>query len=253
MLTIGVAPIVAEKMCCMFYRTDEGSGLAHDPWMMCVIPRPIGWISSVDDVGRLNLAPYSFFNAVAENPPMVMFATNGKHDCGEKDTARNIRSTGQFVCNMASVEFLEAVRVSSQPLSSDVNEFELASLETLPSVLVKPPRVKGAPIHLECEFITAIYLPSGNDGETNLLTIGRVVGIHLDDRVLRNGRVDAASLRPLGRLGYGQFAALSDVIAPHGSNSDAGRAALSFDKGKRDVSHFDRYRGYVYRRGRCDA
>jgi flavin reductase (DIM6/NTAB) family NADH-FMN oxidoreductase RutF len=196
----------------MFYRTSDGSGLPRDPWMMCVMPRPIGWISTISSKGGLNLAPYSFFNAIAEHPPMVMFATNGRHEHGEKDTASNIRATGQFVCNMATVDFLKAVRTSGNPFSPEVSEFDLADLETEPSIVVKPPRVKGSPIHLECEFVTAIHLPTGTNGETNLVTVGRVLGIHIDDRVIKDGLVDVASVRPLGRLGYGQFTAVSDAI-----------------------------------------
>jgi flavin reductase (DIM6/NTAB) family NADH-FMN oxidoreductase RutF len=197
----------------MFYHTGKGSGLPRDPWMMCVMPRPIGWISSLDSQGKLNLAPYSFFNAVAENPPMVMFATTGKHAHGLKDTAANIRATKQFVCNMATKRFLDAVRTSSDPVSSEVDEFILAGLETEPSVLVGPPRVKGSPIHLECEFVKEIELPSGGDGETNLMTIGRVLGVNIDDSVLELGLVDVARVAPLARLGYGKFAVITEELA----------------------------------------
>jgi flavin reductase (DIM6/NTAB) family NADH-FMN oxidoreductase RutF len=194
----------------MFYRTNTDSGLPHDPWMMCIIPRPIGWISSMSASGVLNLAPYSFFNAVAEHPPMIMFATNGGHPHGEKDTAANIRETGEFVCNMATSELREAVAVSADPLPPGDNEFDCARLTTVPSALVKPPRVKASPIHLECKLVRQIDLPSGPGPEVNVLTIGHVVGIHIDDSVMINGLIDIARLRPLARLGYNRFSVLTE-------------------------------------------
>jgi flavin reductase (DIM6/NTAB) family NADH-FMN oxidoreductase RutF len=198
----------------MFYRPSEGHGLPRDPWMMCVIPRPIGWISTLSASGRPNLAPYSFFNAVGEDPPMVMFATTGTHAHGEKDSANNIRATGEFVCNMATMELKEQVQVSSVPLPSGDSEFLLAQLETEPSEIVKPPRVKGSPIHIECVFLTSLDLPRGNQ-DSNVITIGKVVGIHIDDRVLKDGLVDVARLRPLARLGYDQFTDVTHSFEIH--------------------------------------
>jgi flavin reductase (DIM6/NTAB) family NADH-FMN oxidoreductase RutF len=197
----------------MFYRPSEGHGLPRDPWMMCVIPRPIGWISTLSAAGELNLAPYSFFNAVAEDPPMVMFATNGAHSHGEKDTARNVRATREFVCSMASSELRTEVKISSVPLKPGDNEFARAQLETEVSNLVKPPRVKGSPIQLECTFVAAIDLPRGASGDRNLLTIGEVVGVHIDDAVMRDGLVDVTRLRPLARLGYDQFTEVSHAFS----------------------------------------
>lgn len=195
----------------MFCRPEDAYDLVQKHWMMCVVPRPIGWISTLSRDGDRNLAPYSFFNAIAEHPPMVMFASNGGHRHGKKDTARNIRETGEFVCNMASADMLDAVRQTSAPVGPTVDEFELAGLEFEPSRIVRPPRVKGAPIHLECVYVNSIELPSSI--EENILTIGRVVGIHISDDVLDNGQIDLTRLRPLARLGYGQFAAVENYLS----------------------------------------
>jgi flavin reductase (DIM6/NTAB) family NADH-FMN oxidoreductase RutF len=201
----------------MFYQPSQGHGLPRDPWMMCVIPRPIGWISTLNASGQPNLAPYSFFNAVGEDPPMVMFATTGSHDHGAKDSASNIRATGEFVCNMATMDLREQVKISSLPLLPGDNEFVRAGLETEPSRIVKPPRVKGSPVHIECVLVTTIELPRGVR-DSNIMTVGRVVGVHIDDRVLKNGMVDVSRLRPLARLGYDRFAEIGsafDVNVPH--------------------------------------
>ena len=197
----------------MYYRPGEPSGLARDPWMMCVVPRPIGWISSISPEGRINLAPYSFFNAVAEDPPMVMFASNGAHPHGAKDTARNVRATGEFVCNMATFALRAAVKHTSAPVDAKTDEFALARLEMLASTLVRPPRVAASPIHLECRFVTALELPPERGGAPNTLIVGEVVGIHISDEVIVDGLVDLARFKPLARLGYDRFASVETSFA----------------------------------------
>ena len=123
----------------MFYKTDEPHGLPHDPLKSCVVPRPIGWISSLAADGTVNLAPFSFFNLLCSEPPMVMFAANGKHPHGHKDSIVNVEATGEFVCSMATWDLRQHVKETSAPVLPDTNEFELAGLETEPSELVKPP------------------------------------------------------------------------------------------------------------------
>ncbi|MBI2587020.1 MAG: flavin reductase family protein, partial [Rhodospirillales bacterium] len=134
----------------MFYRTDGPHGLPHDPFLSCIVPRPIGWVSTVSADGIVNLAPYSFFNGVAVKPPMVMFASSGRQAHGPKDSLANIEATGEFVCNLATWELRERMNQTSAPVPPEIDEFALAGLETEPSQLVKPPRVKAAPVHLEC-------------------------------------------------------------------------------------------------------
>ena len=130
----------------MFYRTDEPHGLPHNPFNALVTPRPIGWISSVDGAGNVNLAPYSFFNAVSYSPPQVMFAASGYHtEGGLKDSVRNIQETGEFVVNMVNWELREAMNVTSTAAPKNVDEFEVAGLEKETAEMVTPPRVKGCP------------------------------------------------------------------------------------------------------------
>ncbi len=187
----------------MFYETEDNRhGLPHDPFKSCVIPRPIGWISTLSAQNVVNLAPYSFFNGVASDPPMVMFASNGPAANPTKDSLANCAETGEFVFNVATWDLREAMNRSSAPVGADADEFELANLEKAPSVLVKPPRVKASPIHMECRVHQIVDLPSTDPKARNALVLGRVVGIHIDEAVLTGGLVDMAKLRPIARLGY---------------------------------------------------
>ncbi|MCW8278788.1 flavin reductase family protein [Pseudomonas sp. PCH199] len=188
-------------------RDDEEINL-H--WMSCVVPRPVGWVSTVSASGIPNLAPYSFFNALSENPPIVAFGSNGRHAHGRKDTAKNILETGQFVCNMTTFDLHAQVRTTSEGGRPDINKFERAGLDFEASSLVKPPRVKASPIHIECVLWKTVELPS--ELEENLLIIGRVVGVHINDACLTEGRIDLSRIRPLARLGYGQFSTLGDIV-----------------------------------------
>ena len=198
----------------MFYKTDGPHGLPHNPFLSLIVPRPIGWISSISAEGVVNLAPYSYFNGVAGNPPMVMFASSGRQPHGPKDSLANIEATGEFVCNMATWDLREQMSMTSTPAPADVDEFRLAGLETEPAELVRPPRVKGSPVHLECRYHATVELPcNGKDkGERNAICIGRVVGIHIDDAVLVDGRVDVKRIRPIARLGYQDYAVVDTVF-----------------------------------------
>ncbi|WP_223542729.1 flavin reductase family protein [Pseudomonas sp. BF-RE-26] len=188
-------------------RDDEA---INKHWMSCVVPRPIGWISTLSKDGVPNLAPYSFFNALSENPPIVVFGSNGRHAHGTKDTARNILETGEFVCNMATYDLRVEVRASSEAELPQVNEFERAGLEFEASLLVMPPRVKASPVHIECVLLKTVELPSVI--EENLLIIGRVVGIHINDTYLTEGRIDLSRIRPLARLGDGRFSTITEIL-----------------------------------------
>lgn len=161
---------------------------------------------------------------------MVMFASNGAHAHGEKDTARNVQETKEFVCNMATWDLGDAVKKTSQPVDHDVDEFELAGLPLAPSKLVAPPRVASSPIQLECRLVTTFALPDQRDGTPNTLLVGRVLGVHINDEVLDGGLIDISRLRPLARLGYDRFGVVDAGFtlprASHGIVHDAaaGRA-----------------------------
>ena len=198
----------------MFYKTDEPHGLPHDPFKSCVAPRPIAWVSSLHPSGAVNLAPYSFFNALASDPPLVMVSFNGYHaHGGEKDTLANIKAMREFVVNMVPLALKDAMNASTANVGHDVNEFELAELTMEDSTLVKPPRVREAPIHLECELHQEIELPCSKPDSINRMIIGRVLGVHIDDEVLVDGLVDLTRIKPLARLGYMQYAAVEDLFS----------------------------------------
>jgi flavin reductase (DIM6/NTAB) family NADH-FMN oxidoreductase RutF len=196
----------------MFYEPRNGHGLAHDPMKACVIPRPIGWISTISGDGVFNLAPFSYSNLVAGEPPM--FSSNGVHlDGGAKDSALNAAETGEFVYNLATWETREAMNQSSLHVARDEDEFELAGLTKATSMLVKPPRVAESPINLECKTWKTIELPSGKSGAHNVMVIGEVVGVHIvDDALKENGVIDVVSLRAVARLGYLDYSVVDEVF-----------------------------------------
>jgi flavin reductase (DIM6/NTAB) family NADH-FMN oxidoreductase RutF len=197
----------------VFYKTSEHHGLPHNPFKSCVVPRPIAWVSSIHPNGTLNLAPFSFFNALAVDPPMVMLAFNGYHEHGgEKDTLHNIKATGEFVVNMVPLKLKDAMNMTSAAVAHEVDEIDLAGLETQASVLVKPPRVAAAPIHLECELYQEIELPCTREDSTNRTIIGMVLGVHIHDEVLTDGLVDLTKVNPLARLGYSQYTSVQDIF-----------------------------------------
>lgn len=196
----------------MFYRPGlDSHGLPHDPFKALVAPRPIGWISSADSSGGANLAPYSFFNAVSEKPPMVMYCTMGLKLGGEerKDTLANIRATGEFVANIVPLALRDAMNLTSGPYPAGEDEFEIAGLTKAASRLVAPPRVAEAPAALECRVWKIVDLP----GPSSAMVIGEVVGVFVDENVLRDGLVDVTLYQPLSRLGYKHYAAVREVFS----------------------------------------
>lgn len=198
----------------MFYRTDVNDhGLPHDPFKACVVPRPIGWISTLSPAGVHNLAPYSFFNGVATAPPMVMFASNGRQPHGAKDSLANVEQTGEFVANLATWDLRDAMNRSSAPLGPDVDEFAFAGLEALPATLVRPARVAGAPVHLECVHHQTVDLPSNDPGGRNAIVIGQVVGVHIDDGLISDGILDLSRVQPLARLGYFDYTVVNEMFS----------------------------------------
>ncbi len=187
----------------MFYRTSEDHGLPRDPFNAIVVPRPIGWISSIDARGTVNLAPYSFFNAVAYRPPQVMFAATTTHSHGGlKDSIRNARETGEFVVNLATWALRTQMNATAVPAPRHVDEFEYAGVTRAPSELVNPPRVAESPVHLECIHTRTVDLPTDVQDDPNTVVFGQVIGIHIADWAIKDGHVDTVALRPVGRLGY---------------------------------------------------
>ena len=202
----------------MYYEPDRDVGpYFHDHVKALVAPRPIGWISSLSPTGIANLAPYSFFNILATGPTIVGFGS-----CLRKDSQANVEESGEFVCNIPTYDLREAVNGSSVQVGRDQDEFDLLGLEKAPSVRIKPPRVAAAPAHLECVYLGSVplYTVAGDRHEFTLI-LGQVVAIHIDDRFIRDGRVDAESMRHLSRLGYFDFTAVRDVFEvawPEGYN-----------------------------------
>ena len=175
-------------------------GLVRDPFKSIVAPRPVGWISTVSADGIVNLAPYSYFNAVSEDPHFLMFASGGI-----KDSVRNIMQTGEFVCSLATFDLRHAVNVSSAAMPYGVDEFPIAGLTAAPSKFVKPPRVRESPAALECRHHQTVVLPSGNKGTNYHVVIGEVIGIHLDEAFVNNGRLSTGDLMPIARLGGPEY------------------------------------------------
>ena len=180
-----------------FYEPRLGHGLPHDPFNAIVGPRPIGWISSQDSDGQLNLAPYSFFNAFNYTPPLIGFAS-----VGAKDTLRNIEQTGEFVWNLTTRDLAEQMNLSSAPLPPGVSEFERAGLATAPSRIVQVPRVAASPVSFECRRSQIIQLQSAaGEPVDSWLILGEVVGVHIDETLMVNGIYDTAAARPVLRGG----------------------------------------------------
>jgi flavin reductase (DIM6/NTAB) family NADH-FMN oxidoreductase RutF len=195
----------------LFYRPGlDPHGLPHDPFNALVSPRPIGWIASRGADGRDNLAPYSFFNAVAYTPPQVMFASvSAKRDRGDtKDSVANIRETGVFSVNIVSYALREAMNLTSGAWERDVDEFALAGLEREECRAIACSRVAAAPAVLECRATQIVRLA----GPANLVVFGEVAGVHIRDEVLADGKVDVTRYQPLARLGYKDYARVTEVF-----------------------------------------
>ena len=199
----------------MFYEPrNNDHGLPFNPLKACVVPRPIGWISTVDAGGAVNLAPFSFFNMLSYNPPYVLFSSGMHSDSAHKDTVLNIEQTGEFVYNMATWDQREAMNLSALIVERSVDELAAAGLEPLPSSLVRPPRVKGAPVHFECRHYRTLDLPGRTPRAAHKVVIGEVVGVHIDDGALTaDGLLDVARIRPIGRLGYMDYVSVEKLFS----------------------------------------
>ncbi len=194
----------------MFYEPKNGHGLPHNPFGAIIAPRPIGWISTRSASGQDNLAPYSFFNAVAYEPPQVMFAsTSGKPDRDEgKDTVGNIRDTGFFCVNVVSEALKDAMNATSAALPRDRDEFSVAGLDRAECQTIPCSRVVASPAALECKLVQIVELP----GKMNRMVIGEVTGIHLRDDCLIDGKFDVTRFALLARLGYRDYTTVRDAF-----------------------------------------
>ena len=177
-----------------------------------VLPRPIGWISTVDADGRPNLAPFSFFSVVCASPPTVVFCPMIRGVDGKaKDTLNNVRATGEFVVNIVSEELAEAMNLSSVESPPEVNEFEFARVTAAPSVMVRPPRVRESRVHFECRVRQIVEISSAPGGGS--LVIGEVLHIHVDEGVLVGGdKINLTALKPVGRLAGGSYVRVTDMF-----------------------------------------
>ena len=195
----------------MFYRPADGHGLPHNPFNAVVTPRPIGWISTRGADGSDNLAPYSFFNAVAYVPPQVMFAsTSAKDDRGDtKDSVGNIRESGVFAVNIVEYAMRDVMNQTSGPWDREIDEFGLAEIEKAPCSEIDCPRVSGAPATLECRMTQIVQL----DGAANFVVFGEVVGVHLRDDCIVDGTFDVTRFNPLTRLGYRDYSVVREVFS----------------------------------------
>ena len=177
----------------MFYETARNDhGLPYNPYKSIVVPRPIGWVTTLDTEGGVNLAPYSQFNNLGYDPPYVMFSSGSRHnDGGPKDSARNALVTGEFVCNMATWELRDEINTTAQMVAPAVDEAKLAGLEMVSSNLVAPPRVKESPVHLECRYHSTLTLPGNSVDNIVYVVVGEVVGVHISDDVITDqGKID---------------------------------------------------------------
>ena len=192
--------------------THLPSGLSHNPLKAIVSPRPIGWISSQGSDGSVNLAPYSYFNAISEQPPMIMFSSAPGGD-KSKDSLRNVLETKEFVVNVVSAALGDAMNVSSGSFPYGTNEFNKAGLEMAAGATVSVPRVKAAPAALECCLWQAIDLPAPDNERASTMVIGTIIGIHIADDVIVDGKVDVTAYQPLARLGYLDYTQVKELFA----------------------------------------
>ena len=198
----------------MFYDPiKRDHGLKHNPLIACVMPRPIGWISTVSTAGIINLAPFSFFNLVSGDPPVVMFSASPKPDNGRKDSQINAEETGEFVFNLATWDLREQMNVTASIEEPNFDEMEAVNLTPAPSRLVKAPGVAESPVRFECRYMQTIDMPPSRSGNYSSVVFGQVAGIYIDDAAIVDGLVDVTRMRPLGRLGYNDYVVVDEVFS----------------------------------------
>lgn len=192
----------------MFYKYEDGHSLPHDPLTAIVSPRPIGWISSRSASGEINLAPYSYFNMISTKPCLLMFSSEG-----HKDSVSFIEETGQFATNLVSAHLAQAMNATSVSAPRGTSEFEIAGLTPKDCTIIGAPRIAEAYATLEC-VVTDIRQPKDRHGKDvyAFLVTGEVVGVHIDESILTNGLIDMAKAQPVSRLGYMDFASVTETF-----------------------------------------
>jgi flavin reductase (DIM6/NTAB) family NADH-FMN oxidoreductase RutF len=213
----------------MFYMPEKNDhGLPRPPCKSCVVPRPIGWLSTLSVVGVANLAPYSQFTNLTFEPPYVLVSINQGRLQNSKDPTVNIEKTGEFVYNMATYDLREAMNVTAAEFAPEVDEFEAAGLTKAPSRLVKPYRVAESPVQLECVYVQTLRLPGEGLVGTADIIIGKVIGIHIKDEfILPDGKLDILKMRPLARLGYSDYTSVENVFEMRPSTLAGDRADIA--------------------------
>ncbi|OJJ30018.1 hypothetical protein ASPWEDRAFT_46741 [Aspergillus wentii DTO 134E9] len=196
-------------------RSDPSSSymiIADKPNQACVVPRPIGWISTQNASGQSNLAPYSQFNNLTFDPPYVMFSSNQTVEGVRKDTVINAEQTGQFVWNLATWDLRDAVNISAEQVPYGVDEFARAGVTKESAKLVNAPMVKESPVKFECEYHSTVRLPGNPPMGTVDVVIGKVIAVHIKDEVLTDGLLDVTKTKPIARCGYYQYAVIKDTF-----------------------------------------
>ena len=198
----------------MYFQPGEHkkAGLSFSPIKAIISPRPIGWISSRGKNGTCNLAPYSYFNAISEHPPMVIFSSAPSDGTQHKDSLRNVIETEEFVVNVVSSALGQAMNITSAGLSYGESEFTAANLEMADCETISAPRVVASPAALECKLWKVIELPKLNRTNGGVMIVATITGIHIDDAVIKDGKVDVTAYQPLARLGYMDYARISNVF-----------------------------------------
>ena len=190
----------------------KAAGLAHNPLKAIVTPRPIGWISSRGANGSVNLAPYSYFNAVCDDPAMVMFSAETLAGGQRKDSLRNIEETGEFVVNIVGEAQFDAMNISSGNYPYGENEFIHAGLEMVESQTVAVPRAGGVPAALECRLQDTVTLPRNAEDKGYVMVLGQVTGLYVDEAVVVDGRISYDKFVPISRLGYRDYGRTTDIF-----------------------------------------
>jgi len=188
---------------------SEPHNLAHDPTTSLVVPRPIGWITTISAAGVVNLAPYSYFNLISSHPPFVMYSSNTR-----KHSQDHSESGGEFVFNLATFALRNEMNITGGNYPADVSEPEVAKLAMAPSRIVKPPRVAAAPVALECLYVQTVPVVAASGKKSSYeMVIGEVVNVHIDDAVIVDGMIDMSRIRVIARLGYrGDYTVVDNIF-----------------------------------------
>lgn len=196
----------------MFYEPDKANhGLRYSPLKACVVPRPIAWISTQSENGSLNLAPFSFFNLVSEDPAILMISISQKANHNPKDTLKNILLNKEFTVNLVPNILQNQMIKTSEELEYGYSEIDYTKLETEKSITISPPRIKGTPIALECILFDTQELPKNAHGGFCTMVLGKITGVFIDDRYIKDGRVKVKDMNLVARLGYNEYTTIDDI------------------------------------------